>query len=194
MAHDLNKIKQYLLDQWQGDDYYLLQYFPRRSGASNEATDLVIAFKENEEPALVIAEQLLLSAFERMESLLKDEHLARFIVSIPSSRAGGTNEPCERVCRTLARRFDWLTHIPKALVRVETVPKSARAAPGQRPDYSEHLRTIQYKGPALALADQSMIMLDDVLTRGETSRACRSILNTATSSKMVLGAFLGRTR
>jgi len=194
MVGNQGDIRKNLLCQWDGDDLYVLKYFSKRSGLANPVTSLILRFKENDEAAVTTVIQLITTEFEKIEVTLRDERLCRYIISIPSSTAKRSNVPCERVCRALAKKFDWLTHIPDALVRIETVQKSAFAAPGERPDYEEHMRTIKYKASSLHLNKESFIILDDVKTRGETSRACREILIGATGCKTVVGVFLGRTQ
>jgi len=194
MVGNQEAIRKNILCQWDGDDFYVLKYFSKRSGLANSVTSLILRFKENDEAAVTAVIQLMTTEFERIEATLRDERLCRYIVSIPSSTAKRSNVPCERVCRALAKKFDWLTHVPDALIRGETVQKSAFAAPGERPDYEEHIRTIKYNAGTLHLNKESFIMFDDVKTRGETSRACREILAKATACKAVIGVFLGRTQ
>lgn len=194
MVGNQEDIRKSLLCQWDGDDFYVLKYFSKRSGLANSVTSLILRFKENDEAAVTTVIQMMTTEFERIEATLREERLCRYIVSIPSSTAKRSNVPCERVCRALAKKFDWLTHIADALVRIETVPKSAFAAFGKRPDYEEHVRTIKYNADTLHLNKESVIMLDDIKTRGETSRACREIITEATACKAVIGVFLGRTQ
>jgi adenine/guanine phosphoribosyltransferase-like PRPP-binding protein len=73
------------------------------------------------------------------------------------------------------------------------VRKAAYAPPGERPGYFDHVRTIQYDGPRLNLNGKSVILFDDLLTRGDTSMACQKIIADATGCSRVIGIFLGRT-
>lgn len=182
-----------LLQAWDGDDYYVLRYWPKSSAEANDTTRLILGFKEDRDEAYRIALQLVVDSVRRSESILGDELGCRKIVSIPSSMKGRINLPCERVCEALAKEFGWLQHLPAALVRNESVPKSAWAAPGERPTTQDHLRTISYGGPKVSLKDMSVIMFDDIITRKATSSACRQILQASTSCQRVIGLFLGRT-
>jgi hypothetical protein len=89
--------------------------------------------------------------------------------------------------------FPWLTHVPRALERIATVPKAAWAGPGQRPVYSDHLGTIRYAAPPDLLREAGVIMLDDVYTQGQLSAACRDILKRDAGVRFVVGLFIGRT-
>ena len=110
MSYDLDEIKKNTLAQWDGDDYYVLKYFSKRSRLANQVTNLILRFKENDEAAVTIARQLLVVVFEQMEAMLRNQCVCRYIISIPSSTAGRANVPGERVCKVLAGRFQWLTH------------------------------------------------------------------------------------
>jgi predicted amidophosphoribosyltransferase len=193
MTYDEKDIAGDRLFNWDGDDFYVLKYHPFRSSAFNDTSRLILDFKENKDDAVKVVIQLLTEAVASLEVELRDKRASRYIVSIPSSVTGKTNTPCERVCAALAGRFAWLAHIPKALVRTKSVQKSARAAAGGRPDYAAHLETITYKGPKLTLRSETIVMFDDVITRGETSRACRDILKAATGSTRVTGIYLAKT-
>ncbi len=139
--------------------------------------------------------KITIAAFSQAEDDLRDWG-CYYIVAIPPSNAETTNAPCEAVCAALADHFDWLTYLPGALKRVTTVPKSATAGKEGRPrtTYEEHVNSIRYVGPSIVARNQSIIMVDDVLTLGATSQACRTILTQATGCKQVLGFFIGRTR
>ena len=149
MPYDLNLVNKNELHQWEGDDYYLLKYFPWRSGKHNNATYFTLDFKENNSEAITDATNLFILVIKCKTKLLRDIYGCKYIVSIPSHAAGKRNIPCEKVCEALSEQFTWLVYIPDALVRTEDVAKSARSASSQRPTSEDHLRTIEYNGPKL---------------------------------------------
>lgn len=189
MKYDRKEIDGAVLMRGEGDDYYVLSYPPKRR--RTKATDFVLDFKSNNEEAVTIATELIIAAIRRIEPLLKKSR-CKFIVSIPPSRAGRSNLPCECVCQEVAKTFDWIQHLPNVLRRTNSVRKSAFAAPGYRPTYDDHRKSIDY---ASTVQDQgaSFIMLDDVITQGNVSSACRDILLEKAHCKRVIGVFLGRT-
>jgi predicted amidophosphoribosyltransferase len=193
--YDSKELKESRYDKWEDDDFGLLKYRPSYAGGCGAAFRLVLDFKRNEDQAVKIAIDLFRPLIESLGKwLLEEEKIQKaYLVSIPSSKQGQSNIPCERVCAALAKRYPWLEHLPNALVRTKSVQKSATAPRGQRPEYGDHRKTIEYRGPRDIEPGATLIMVDDVLTRGSTSGACRDILNEALGCEQVLGLFLGRT-
>lgn len=180
--------------QWCGNNsLFLYEYIPWRSSKRNEITNLILDFKKDYPYAVSTVQMKMAQAFATCASYLRDTLHCRYIVTIPSSQQWGLNKPCERICEALAVAFPWLTYLPECLQRIQTVPKSARSEAGMRPDYATHVSSICYAGPRLNLAKQSFIMVDDIFTRGETSRACRDILMRATRCERAVGLFVGKT-
>ena len=189
MRYDRKEIASTALWQWEGDDYYVLSYPPKRRRTI--ATDFILDFKNNNEEAVTIATELIIAAVKKIEPILKEHH-CKYIVSVPPSGAGRTNLPCERVCAAIEQQFDWVKHLAQALRRTKSIRKSAWALPFQRPTYDDHRNSIEY-AEAVPSAGKSMIMLDDVITQGNVSGACRDILIEKSGCKRVIGIFLGRT-
>ena len=126
---------------------FLYEYIPWRSSRRNEITNLILDFKKNNVAAVAQIQMDMIRAFYSLVPYLRDNLSCRYIVSIPSSREGIQNTPCEAVCVALAAVFPWLSHLPSALERVITVQKSSQAEPGLRPTYTTHLNSIRYAGP-----------------------------------------------
>jgi predicted amidophosphoribosyltransferase len=176
--------------QWWPGNFSLLRYPPVRR--ANKSTYLILDFKESKPLALEKVRHLAIQAFREIEGDLS-RYTYRYLVALPRSKQDDLNGPCEYICSALAAKFSGLVHLKGALQRVVTVTKSATASPGERPNYDTHLSTIEYVGPSPLHPNSVIIMVDDVYTRGETSRACRDILRAATHCKDVLGCFIGRT-
>lgn len=168
----------------------LIKYFPKVY--TETTTKLILDFKENQHFALRKVRNLALEALRDYEDL--EEFHRGYLVALPSHTAGCANKPCEYLCAELARAYpQQLIHLPQALQRVHSVEKSATAPSGQRPTYTDHITTISYTSRQRIHPRARIIMVDDVLTRGETSRACRDILKKATGCTDVLGFFVART-
>ncbi|HEU5375281.1 MAG TPA: hypothetical protein VFV38_07570 [Ktedonobacteraceae bacterium] len=177
--------------QWFEDIHSLtlIKYPPKRKGIT-PAYQFVIHFKNNNSWALRKARDLVLEVLNYDDV---EEFRRGYLVTIPGHEAGSINRPCEYLCAEMAKAYPrQLVHLRQALQRTITVAKSATAYYGQRPTYTDHFRSIRYAGPQLD-SNERIIMVDDVLTRGETSRACRDILRKATGCTDVQGLFVART-
>jgi predicted amidophosphoribosyltransferase len=183
-----------LLDAWAGDDYAMLSYRPKRltGGVYDAASQLLIDFKEGLTTAEDLMTELARGAIQRQVRELRDRRRCAYLVVVPSHAATTTDGPCHRLGRRLSAGVDWLEFLP-GLVRHATVAKSSKARPGERPTRADHVASIRYEGPRLRIPSQSIIMLDDVITAGETSGAVREILLQATGCRSVIGLFLSRT-
>jgi predicted amidophosphoribosyltransferase len=189
MKYDRLEVESAALWKLDGDDYYVLSYPPTRRRTI--ATDFVLDFKNNDGDAVTIATALVLVAIKKLEPILKKHH-SKYIVATPPSKAGRPNLPCEMVCEAVAKEFNWIRHLPRALERTKSVPKAAWAKPWDRPTYDDHRNSIDYRG---AVRDEkaSFILVDDVITQGNVSSACRDILIEKALCRHVTGVFLGRT-
>ena len=182
------------LETWDGDDLALLRYHPKRmtGGKFDVPSQLLLDFKGGYVEAANLMTGLVVDAITRQTEELRDKRRCRYVLALPSREAGRLGGPCLRLVANIAREFDWLQPLP-ALERHTTVPKSATAGPGERPTRDDHKESMRYSGPVLNIPGESVIMVDDVITAGETSAAGRAILLEATRCRTVVGLFLSRT-
>jgi len=143
MAYDRSELEGLGLWRLLGDDYYILSYPPTRRATI--ATQFILDFKNNSEEAVRIAREFYLRATREIENTLK-EFNNLYVVAIPASRVGKINVPCERMCEAIASEVKSVRHILFALRRIKTVPKSAYAAPHERPTSEDHKESIEYAG------------------------------------------------
>jgi hypothetical protein len=191
-AYNEQEIRSSLLTQWYGDDLCVLPYRSKRSGANDAITDFILHFKWDYPQAVALGTKLIVEVAAYVEDIFR-KAACECILAAPPHSVGKAKPPSEAACKALADAFH-LKHLIGALERTETVQKAAYARRGERPTYSDHLRTIRYDGPKLNLKGKGVILFDDLLTRGDTSIACRQIITDATGCAKVLGIFLGRTQ
>jgi hypothetical protein len=181
--------------QWERNMLSLYPYYPWRSDRRNELTRKILDFKENKPGTVQWFQQCAIEAMNYAEEDFLDIADFWYALSAPRSTANEPNRPCESICQCLASNFLWIYYVPKALVRTQTVPSSAKAYAENRPRTTQvmHEKTIDYAGPAL---DRSygIILIDDVLTTTSTFQACCGILRKKTSCEHIFGFFLGRTQ
>jgi hypothetical protein len=171
--------------------FSVLPYRSKRSGKADEISQFVWAFKQGVDSAVQIAVQVVGDELDKKRGRLL--YGVSHIVCAPPHNKGFASPSSEFFCEQIANRFS-LTHIPRALERTKSVRRAATAPRGQRPTYNDHVDSINYAGPSLDLRDRDILLFDDVLTSGDTSDACRDILNAATGCRRVVGLFLARTQ
>jgi hypothetical protein len=189
--YDEKAIRESLLSQWNGDDLFILPYRSKRSGANDAVTDFILDFKGGYPQAMALGTKLIVDVAESFENVFR-RAACGYILAAPPHGVGKAKAPGEAACKALAEALE-LKHLVGALERIEAVQKAAYAPPGGRPGYLDHVRTIRYDGPKLNLKGKGVILFDDLLTRGDTSMACRKIITDATDCSKVIGIFFGRT-
>lgn len=180
---------------WARNKCFLFPYYPKDTLLKNQYTELVWQFKNSETDALQIVTRLAVQAFALHERALRGRSPVWYLVTMPPHTKGASNVPCEILCARLALHYSWLVHLPKALVRVEDVTKSATAKyeGKRRADYWDHVETISYEGPELMSPESGMILVDDVYTTGNTFDACYGIIRDVACCLEIIGFFVGTT-
>jgi len=84
--------------------------------------------------------------------------------------------PSERIAQALVRA-GYGREVLRHLQRTQAVPKSAFAAPGERPNVERHFDTIAAESDLVS--PQRLTIVDDVVTRGRTLLACAGRLQEA---------------
>ena len=172
-------------------DYALLKYVPRYQGGS-AATDLVIQFKEDNPAAISKAESLYISEISSNIDLWKNKLNIKYIFCIPHSGTGAINVSCEAVASALDSKFEWLHHITHGIRRAKDVPKSAQTKNRPTPD-DQKSSLVFNVSPHYRFYGGNILLVDDVLTAGTTSAACKAILKQHVDSATTYGLFLSRT-
>jgi hypothetical protein len=115
------------------------------------------------------------------------------LVPVPRSapiRDAGTLWPSQRICERLVSAGIGQAVLP-CLARTTAVPKSAFAAPGERPDAERHFETMKVE-PALQRPGR-ITVVDDIVTKGATLLAAASRVQDAFPEAEVRAFALLRT-
>lgn len=167
--------------------YCLRPYHPRRRGSNRSFGPLdkrLLAFKCGQ-PKAVAAE---VENFRRALVALRLSGPARLVV-MPGHLASESNatSPLSEVAWRLADTDPALTATTSCIVRTQTITKLSHGGPRA---VGVHLRSLAVRGEGLT--GETVIILDDVLTTGNSIAAARHLLLAAGASR-VAAVVLGRT-
>ena len=170
-----------------------LVYTPRgTSGISAKSRTVCYDLKRAKAATLQRMGELLLRHIEQEGELLSILGGDTVLVPVPRSSPipKGALWPAGRICDTLIEYGLAQESIP-CLERIEAVPKSAYAAPGERPSAQKHYDTLAV---SQALIQPSRItLIDDVVTRGRTLLAAATRISEAFPGTEVRALAIVRT-
>jgi hypothetical protein len=166
--------------------YYLDVYFPKRFAESRThlSTLRIGELKRGDADAVRHFSGML-------RPRLAQKQPAPTIIAMPGHKCGASAP--NSGLRQIIDRIDGAIDLSDCLVRTTEVPKSASAAPGMRPDAKAQIGTMAVRKPEL-LAGKHVILMDDVITRGETMRAARYLVLKHTKPASLTCLSLTRTR
>lgn len=154
----------------------LLAYSPRgQSEISKRSRDVCYKIKNGDPETLALATRRL------REHILREDLLAPFfgadVTLVPMPRSAplvlGALWPAQQVCQSIIDR-GLAGHVVPVLERTTAVPRSARAAPGERPTVDKHYASLL--AHARVDVTDRIVLVDDVITKGATAIAAASRL------------------
>lgn len=154
----------------------LLVYSPRGAGdTSRRSRNVCYRIKDGSDDVVARAAELVVK--NANEGGVLASFFAENTTLVPTPRSAPLLEgqlwPAERICNSL-QQHGAAPYVERLLRREVAVPKSAIAAPGERPGPDTHFETMAID-PQLAVP-ASITVVDDVVTRGSTLIAAVSLL------------------
>ena len=166
--------------------YYLDVYFPRRFAESRThlSSLRILELKQGDSDAVRHFGDMLAPRLAKKQPVPA-------IIAMPGHERGAAAP--NSGLRQIIDRIDGALDLSDCMMRTTEVPKSAGAAPGMRRDAKAQIETMAIRKPEL-LAGKHVILMDDVITRGETMRAARYLLVKHTKPASLTCLSLTRTR
>src|SRR4051794_36820403 len=83
------------LDAWEGDDYAILRYHPKRvtGGVTDTPSQILLDFKSGVALAESRMQALAIESIATLTAELRDERRCRYILALPSHTAGRSGGP-----------------------------------------------------------------------------------------------------
>jgi len=194
MAYDPEFVAECVEPDHHGDHYWLLDFTHDDSRRNRNTRGFLSAVRGGCSHAVEQAIDLLVRGLQDWEPSVCNQQNRLLVVAAPQHRSGPPRQSAEHICAGVAREFDWLEWVPGALVRTRSVAQSRGNRPPLRPTTAQHLESIAYRGPTAVGNRQGILLVDDVLATGATTRACRTILLETTTAQRVVGLYLARVR
>jgi hypothetical protein len=155
----------------------LLAYSPRgQSEISKRSRDVCYKIKSGDQETLALVGQRLQEHVSRPDVLSSLFGPEVTLVPMPRSAplVAGALWPAQKICEVIVGRGLAVQVVP-VLERVAAVPKSARAAPGERPTIDKHYDS--FTAHARVDVTDRILLVDDVVTKGATAIAAASRLH-----------------
>ncbi|WP_310486386.1 phosphoribosyltransferase family protein [Chamaesiphon sp. VAR_69_metabat_338] len=145
----------------------------------NEFSQYILNLKNGDINAIIYFKNIL-------SNLMEDEEIA--IVTVPPHRAGESSG-IQKLASCLVQDNKKYIDAIRCLERFKTVPKSSQNL-GSRNEHA-HLDSIRMSNSS-SIEDKNVILLDDVITTGSSTNACRKIISKR-GAKEVKIVCLGKT-
>jgi predicted amidophosphoribosyltransferase len=158
--------------------YYAMDYHPKNDPKFDDLSRTLLGFKEGKPAAMLGMRRLL-------EEVLGEDF---GIVVIPSHKPGTGKSSLQELAGVLSKQLTNVEDLSGCLVRHKLINKLSM---GGNRDAQIHLDSIRVQNPN-SLRNHDILLLDDILTSGNSMKASRQLLLAAKPRKIVCLA-LART-
>ncbi len=154
-----------------------LVYSPRGVSPTSKKSSRLVRAVKCDHPGIVRKAAIALKKSKEAEKLgLFDFFRDAILVPVPGCAPikKGYHWPALRICQEL-QNAGLARVVYQGLVREHSVPKSAYAAPGERPGPEVHVRSFTFHGIP-GLFERKILLVDDVITKGATLLAAATVV------------------
>ncbi len=169
--------------------FYIDTYNPYRRGNNKrfrkKEDGNILRLKENEVEVIKEYSNLFNLKLKNLKEVLNENEVV--IISVPSSKAGKKNG-INYVAESVAKENGFLDKSSN-LIRFKDIHKLSI---GGKRDKEVHLESIKYLKDQCDLSNKTIILMDDIITTGNSLIACREIL-IRYGAKQIIGLGIGKT-
>ncbi len=148
--------------------FYIRPYIPKYRRLLDDFSDLIEWFKDLSRYPEKVKRDLIDYFAEKLVKIAnKNSIKPDIVIPIPSHRAGKISEGLRLLASELSTRLN-AENYTGALVRIIDVRKSSWSSYSERPSFEEHYKSLKV---VRNVSGKTVLLIDDVYTLGNTSRA-----------------------
>jgi len=168
---------------YKAQHFYIGEYFPKRQGKQDDFSKLILWFKDINNLSDKAKRDLVNYFVDELVDIIANNLIKPdVVIPVPSSKAYRISEGLKLLAKELSIRLN-AKNYTGALERIFTVRKSSTSVSSERPTFEEHYNSFEVN-PRFDVAGKKVLLIDDVYTLGNTSRAAAAKLFEAGASEV----------